>query len=88
MKLKYEFSYVDIADEITAVPIAADNSFNGVIVINETMKDIMELLAKDTTEEEIVEALLEMYQDVTKEELEEKVHELCQSLDDDGLIIK
>ena len=60
MKLKTQFEFVEIGDEITAVPVG-ENSFSGVIVVNKTKQDIMKLLETETTEEAVISAMCEMY---------------------------
>ena len=86
MKLKCKYSITEVVDEIIAVPVDSDSRFNGVITINETMKDIMELLSEDITEEELVREMLNRYKNVTPEEMETAIHELCCNLKNEGIL--
>lgn len=86
MKLKHRFSITTVMDEIIAVPVDSDSQFNGVLAINETMKDIMELLSEDITEEALVREMMEMYKDVTWEEMETAIHEVCCNLRNEGIL--
>ena len=86
MKLKYQFVITSVADEVFAVPIESNGEFNGVIAINETMKDIIELLAVDRTEENLAIAMLEKYKNVTEKEMKTSIHETCVRLKNDNLL--
>lgn len=87
MKLKYKFVITTVADDTVAVPIESADQFDGVITINETMKDIFELLAEERTEEELVDALLEKYEGITRDELMKSIHDTCVRLKNEGLLI-
>lgn len=86
MKLKYKFDIATIADEIIAVPLDTAGEFNGVIHINDTMKDIMELLIEDKTEEELTMAMMQKYTNVTKEEMAASIHKICIGLKNEGIL--
>lgn len=60
MKLKYDGEMVDVSGDLTWIPLDC-NDFRGVLLLNETSADIMELLKADTTEDRIVEEMLKMY---------------------------
>lgn len=67
MRLKYLFEYVDMGEEIIAVPISTNNSsLHGVIKLNSEGCEIFKLLEHDTTEEEIVNALSMKYKNDQK----------------------
>ena len=87
MRLKYEFTITTVGDEIIAVPIGSTGQFDGVLTINETMKDLIELLAEDRTEEELINAMLEKYNHVSKNDLETKIHEICVGLKNEGILV-
>lgn len=87
MKLKYEFDIVTVADEIIAVPLDTAGKFNGVININETMKDIMDFLVEDRTEEELTLAMMQKYKDVSQEELKTSIHRICLKLKNEGILV-
>ena len=86
MKLKYHFESVAVGDSLQMIPVGCD-SFNGVITVNDTMKDIMELLEEERTEEEIVSSMLELYYGVTWEELTLAVQQVCTDLRKEGLLV-
>ncbi len=87
MKLKYTFDVVTIAGEIIAVPLDSTGKFNGVININETMKDIMDLLVEDRTEEELTIAMMQKYENISQEELESSIHKICCKLKNEGILV-
>lgn len=88
MKLKYKFTAVTIDNEIHMIPINSGGNFNGVLTVNETMKDIMELLGEDLTEDEITLAMMGKYKNVTKEEMAKSIRDICLSLENEGLLVK
>lgn len=62
MKAKYAFEIMDLDDGMVAVPVGAGaEQFNGVLKVNETAVAILKLLEKETTEERIVDCLMEQY---------------------------
>ena len=85
MKLKYHFESVIIGDSLQMIPVGCKD-FNGVITVNETMKDIMDLLAEERTEDEVVSAMLEQYDDVSQEEMTATVRRICADLQKEGLL--
>lgn len=87
MKLKYQFVITTAADEMIAVPIESFGQFDGVITVNETMKDIIELLAVERTEDDLVDEMFEKYKGISREELKNSIHEICVGLKNEGLII-
>ena len=60
MKLKDGFITYEVNGEHYTVP-AGDQSFNGLIKSNKTAAEVVEMLKKDTTAEEIAQALYEKY---------------------------
>lgn len=86
MKTRYSFEVVDLDDGRVAIPVGKDaEKFHGVIKVNDTAVDILELMEQDTTEEKIVESLLEKYTG-DKMKIAEYVHEFIEKLDAEGLI--
>ena len=85
MKLKYHFETVTIGDKLEMVPVGS-TAFNGVLTVNETMKDLMDLLAEERTEEEVISAMLEQYEGVSREEMTATVWEICDGLRKEGLL--
>ncbi len=61
MKLKYEMEMMEIDGSPMAVPVDDGDEFRGVLHMNETTADILEILKNDVTEDEIVAAMKELY---------------------------
>ncbi|MBQ6717413.1 MAG: PqqD family protein [Clostridia bacterium] len=81
MKLKYNFVINQVAGETVAVSVGDnDGRFNGYIKLNETGAFIFKMLKKDTTREDIINALLAEYPDATQEVAAESVDELVEQL--------
>lgn len=59
MKLKDGFILHDIGDECVLIDV--QSRFNGMAKCNETTKFIIECLANETTEEQVVEQMLKEY---------------------------
>ena len=78
MKLKSCFITQDIDDTQFLVPISAE-AFSGIVRSNKTAAYIVELLKKETTEEEIVDALYAKY-DAPKDKIAKDVHEILTTL--------
>ncbi|MBQ6095897.1 MAG: PqqD family protein [Lachnospiraceae bacterium] len=78
MKLKSCFITQDIDDTQFLVPISAE-AFSGIVRSNRTAAYIVELLKKETTEEEIVDALYAKY-DAPREQIAKDVHEILTTL--------
>ena len=59
MKVKCAFESVNMGDEIISVPVGDDaRVIHGVLKMNDTGKEIVDLLKEETTEERIVERML------------------------------
>ena len=58
MKLKNGFVLREVAGETVVVPVEADLNFNGMITLNEAAKVLWGALEKETTAEELVDAIL------------------------------
>ncbi len=81
MKLKYEFVINNVAGEIVAVSVGNnDGQFNGYIKLNETGAFIFKMLQKETTREDIINALIKEYSDATPEAAAESVDGLLEEL--------
>lgn len=85
MKLKYHFETVTIGDKLQMIPVGSKD-FNGVITVNETMKDIMVLLEDERTEDEVVSAMLDQYDGVSREEMTSTVRDVCAGLRKEGFL--
>ncbi len=88
MKLKYEFVINNVAGETVAVSVGNnDGLFNGYIKLNETGAFIFKMLQKETTREEIINALIKEYSDATPEAAAESVDELLEKLNKAELLV-
>ena len=85
MKLKYHFETVAIGGNLQMIPVGSKD-FNGVLIVNETMKDIMDLLEEERTEGDVVSAMMEQYADVSLEEMTTTVRTVCSDLWKDGFL--
>lgn len=81
MKLKYDFVINNVAGETVAVSVGDnDGKFNGYIKLNETGAFIFKALKKDTTRDDVINALMAEYPDATKEDAAESVDSLIEQL--------
>lgn len=87
MKLACKFVINNVAGDNIAVPVGSDGSFRGYIKVNETGKDIFELLKEDTDRETVIEKIAKMYPDAKKEDIEESVDLVLGKLSSAGLLI-
>ena len=63
MKAKYTFEIMEIDDQMMAVPVGEEaDELHGILKLNESAAAILELLKEETSEEEIVQKLLEKYE--------------------------
>ena len=86
MKLKCLFENVDMGDEIIAVPVGEGaGRIQGVLKLNREGREIVELLAEDTSEQEIVDRLSAKY-DTDVQTLAGYVHNTISTLRAEGLI--
>ena len=77
MKLKSTFITHDTGDGL--LMISAGGNFNGMVRSNSTAKDIINMLAEDTTEENIIFAMLDKY-DASREQIEGDVKSVLSTL--------
>ena len=86
MKLNYNFVINEVADKFVAVAVGDDlEKFNGFIKLNEAGKFIFEILKNDVTEDEIVAAMLEQYEE-TEQEIRENVSDFITTLNNSGVL--
>ena len=83
MKLNSDFVTHTSGDE--QLMISVGGSFNGIVRSNSTAAKIIELLAEETTEKKIVDALLEIYE-VTREKVSSDVKRIIADLRKIGAI--
>lgn len=86
MKIKENFMLRKVADCYVVVPIgAAVADFNGMINLNEAGAFLWQLLENDTTEDDVVAAMLERYE-VDEEVARNDVKKFIAQLNDANLL--
>ena len=86
MKIKEGFITKKVAGDVIVIPAEqALVDFKAIITLNETGAYLWELLKKETTEENMVEALLEQY-DVDAETAKKDIKEFIGILSEKGLL--
>ncbi len=86
MKIRDTFILKSVAGENLVVPIGSKNiSFNAVITLNESGKFLWNVLEKDSTKENLVEALIGEY-DVSREIAERDVEVFIRSLKENDIL--
>ena len=86
MKAKYCFEIMDLDDELVAVPIGEGaDAFHGVLKVNETAAAILKIMEQDTTEERIVDSLMQEY-DGEKTQIGVYVHEFIKDMIAKGIV--
>lgn len=86
MKLKYAFDAVNMGDEIVSVPVGKGaDQIHGIVKMNKSGQEIMDLLKEDTTVEKIVDILSERY-DNDRENLKSDVLRIVDALRNAGII--
>ena len=78
MKLKHDFIIQDIEETQFLVPVGAE-SFQGIVRSNQTAAFIVDCLREETTEEAIVNAILDRYA-VDRETVTADVKEILEKL--------
>ena len=88
MKLRYEFSVMEMDGEYMAVPVG-DNAeqFNGMLRMNDVSAGILDLLKEDTTPEAVHRILRERYPDSDDREIGEQLAPFLNQLIREGLLI-
>lgn len=87
MKIKAGFIKRDVAGKTMVVATGElSKQFKAMITLNETGKFIWELLEKGTTEEEIVNKLLEECIDAERAQVEVDVKNFIQKLKEDNIL--
>ncbi len=88
MKLKYNFVINDVAGETVAVSVGGNaDTFNGYLKLNETGAFIFKMLKKDTTKEEIINALSKEYPDADMADITESVDTLVEKLEKAEMLV-
>ena len=82
MKLKEDFITHNSADGEVLLAVGKEaERFHGIVKLNETAGFIVDMLKKDVSLEELVEALHNEYPDVPEKTLESDVKEVIDQLD-------
>ncbi len=88
MKLRYEFSVMEMDGEYMAVPVGENaGSFNGMLRMNQVSAEILDLLKEDTTPEAVHQILRERYPDSDDREIGEALTAFLNQLIREGLLI-
>ncbi len=88
MKLRYDFSVMEMDGEYMAVPVGENaGSFNGMLRMNEVSAEILDLLKEDTTPEAVHRILRERYPDSDDREIGEALTAFLNQLIREGLLI-
>ena len=88
MKLRYEFSVMEMDGEYMAVPVGENaGSFNGMLRMNEVSAEILDLLKENTTPEAVHRILRERYPDSDDREIGEALAAFLNQLIREGLLI-
>ena len=86
MKLKYDFLTMDSEDRTLVFPVGDGSSaFHGMLKVNDSALEILNLLKTETTEPEIVDNLASRF-DTGRAEIEKYVKEYISRLREAGLI--
>lgn len=86
MKAKFNFEIMDLDDGLVAVPVGdGADQFHGVLKVNDSAVSILKLLEKETSEDAIVDALLNEYQGDEKA-IAGFVHEFIETLKTEGVV--
>ena len=87
MKLKYEFEYVEIDDEIMCVPIGENaNQFHGMIKINDVSKEMLEIINECNNPNEVLDKMLQRHPEENKDELGNYLCEFLNTLIKEGIL--
>lgn len=87
MKLKYDFTIMDMGDEFAAVPVGEDAAkFNGMVKMNAVSADIFEQLKSDTDPAKVHKYLKEKYPDSTDDEIGQTLVGFLNKLLREGLL--
>lgn len=88
MKLKYDFTIMDMGDEFAAVPVGEDAAkFNGMIKMDAVSAEILSLLKKETDKPSVHRYLKEKYPDSTDDEIDGILSPFLNRLLAEGLLI-
>lgn len=87
MKLRYDFTVMDMGGEFAAVPVGEDAAkFHGMLKLNEASAFILEQLKEETTPDKVHRLLKEKYPDSTDDEIGNKLAPFLNTLLKEGLL--
>ena len=87
MKLKYDFTIMDMGDQFAAVPVGDDAAkFHGMLKLNAVSADILEQLKEETDPVTVHKYLKEKYSDSTDEEIGKTLAAFLNRLLAEGLL--
>ena len=86
MRLVCNFVINAVAGDIIAVPVGENSNFRGYIRINQTGKDIFELLREDTDRSTVISKLQKIYPEADRSEIAESVDDIIEKLTSAGLL--
>ena len=88
MRLRYQFSIMDIDGEIAAVPVGDNCSeFHGMLKLNEVSADILNQLSEDKTPEMVHDILVSKYPESSEQVIGERLASFLNQLIAEGLLI-
>ena len=88
MKLRYEFSVMEMDGEYMAVPVGENaGSFNGMLRMNEASAEVLDLLKEETTPEAVHRILRERYPDSDEREIGEALSAFLNRLIREDILI-
>lgn len=87
MKLKYDFEYMEMDGEIAAVPVG-DNAwqFHGMLTINDTAKEILELIKECDGPEQVHKKLWQLHPEENFNEVGDKLCAFLNNLIREGIL--
>ncbi len=86
--LRCPFEIVEVGDDVTAVSVGGDNTYNGVVLLkNETTRFMFEKLQEGITLPELIKVCLDKYTDSTIDEVGPQVLSFLDQLKAQNLIM-
>lgn len=85
MKLKENVIVRELMGETVLIPLGTSADFNGMIIVNPTASEILKIMPDAETRDDIVKAMLEIY-DADEETVKTDVDEFLGQLEENGLM--
>lgn len=87
MKLNYDFVVTDMGDELVAVPVGENaDQFHGMIRMNDSAAEVLELLKEELRIEELHRKLMERYPDSSMDEIGKFLETFINNLIREGVL--